>query len=128
MANPNKTANDFEPEVLESFDQYVHGGISRRECLKQMSRFAVGAVTATMLLNSLSPDYARAQEIASDNSMINGEFVHYPSPQKWQGYLVKPKQSKGKLPAVLVIHENRGRNPYIEDVTRRLALAGFLAF
>ncbi len=128
MAKPDKTAKDFDPEVLARFDEYVHGVINRREFLKKISHYAIGAVTATSILNSLNPKYAEAQEIDPKNSKIDGQFVNYPSPQNWQGYLVKPKHKKEKLPAVLVIHENRGRNPYIEDVTRHLALSGFLAF
>jgi carboxymethylenebutenolidase len=127
MAKPTLTASDFHPEVLDAFDKYVHGMISRREFLSRSSRFAVGGATAATLLASLSPDYVQAQDIAADDARITTETVVYPSPQNWNGYVAKPVNAAGPLPAVLVIHENRGRNPYIEDVTRRLAVAGFLA-
>lgn len=127
MARPDLTARDFHPEVLDAFDKYVHGDISRREFLNRAGKFAVGAATAATLLHSLSPNYAQAQDIASDDPRIAVETLVYPSPGQWQGYLVKPANAARPLPAVLVIHENRGRNPYIEDVTRRLGVAGFLA-
>lgn len=127
MAKPALTAKDFHPEVLDAFDKYVHGVISRREFLNRSSRFAIGGVTAASLLASLSPDYVQAQDIAADDPRITTETLVYPSPQNWQGYVAKPADASGALPAVLVIHENRGRNPYIEDVTRRLAVAGFVA-
>jgi carboxymethylenebutenolidase len=126
MAKPTLTANDFPPEVLADFDKYVHGMISRREFVNRSSRFAV-AGSATMFLAALSPDYAQAQDIAENDPRISTEKLIYPSPQNWQGYVAKPANASGKLPTVLVIHENRGRNPYVDDVTRRLAVAGFLA-
>jgi carboxymethylenebutenolidase len=126
MGKPTQTAKDFHPEVLDAFDKYVHGMISRRDFLNRSSKFAVGAVTAATLLQSLSPNYAQAQDIATDDARIESDYFVYPSPQDWQGYLVKPANTSGPLPAVLVIHENRGRNPYVEDVARRLGVAGFL--
>jgi carboxymethylenebutenolidase len=126
MAQPTLTAKDFPPEVLADFDHYVHGRISRREFVQRSSRFAV-AGSATMFLAALSPNYAQAQDIAENDPRITTEKLIYPSPQNWQGYVAKPANASGPLPTVLVIHENRGRNPYVDDVTRRLAVAGFLA-
>lgn len=127
MAKPDKTSADFHPKVLEAFDNYVHGRISRRDFLDRTSKFAIGAVTAATLLDSLNPDYVQAQDVAIDDPRIEAEYLVYPSPQNWQGYLVKPANAGGQLPCVVVIHENRGRNPYVEDVVRRLAVAGFMA-
>jgi carboxymethylenebutenolidase len=125
-----KKASDFHPEILKLFDRYVHGGISRREFLDRAKAFAVGGVSAAALLESLSPKYAEAQQIAKDDARLKTEYVEYDSPKgygKVKGYLVRPKDSSGKLPGVVVIHENRGLNPHIEDVTRRVGLAGYLA-
>jgi carboxymethylenebutenolidase len=125
-----KTARDFDPGVLALFDQYVHGAIDRRGFLDGAARFAVGGVTAAMLLDALSPRFAEAQQVAKDDKRLKAEYVEYPSPKgsgKMRGYLVRPA-GKRKLPAVLVIHENRGLNPHIEDVARRLALEGFITF
>ncbi|MEX0965302.1 MAG: dienelactone hydrolase family protein [Pseudohongiellaceae bacterium] len=128
MAKPGKTIQDFEPEVLSSFHQYVHGAIDRRGFLAQVSKFAVGGLSAAAILEALQPNYAQAQEISPDDPRIEDEYLNFPSPQNWQGYMARPaNRAQQKLPAVLVIHENRGRNPYIEDVTRRLALVGFMA-
>jgi len=128
MAKPSKTIQDFDPEVLDQFHKYVHGAIDRRGFLKAVSRYALGGLTAAAILDSLQPNYAEAQEIADDDPRISTEYVQFPSPQNWQGYLTRPANRENlALPAVLVIHENRGRNPYIEDVTRRLALVGFMA-
>lgn len=128
MANPNKTIKDFHPEVLDSFHDYVHGTIDRRGFLRRISKFAVGGLTAAAILDTLQPKYAEAQEISSTDSRIEGEYLNFSSPQNWQGYLVRPaNRADQKIPTVLVIHENRGRNPYVEDVTRRLALVGFMA-
>ena len=126
MAKPILTAKDFHPEVLADFDKYVHGLISRREFINRSSKFVAGAAGATSILASLSPNYVQAQDIAADDVRISSEYLVYLSPQNWQGYLVKPANASGPLPAVLVIHENRGRNPYIEDVVRRLGVAGFM--
>ena len=128
MTKPTKTIDDFHPEVLKSFHEYVHGAIDRRSFLKQASKFAVGGLTAAAILETLQPNYAEAQEISPGDPRINEEYLNFPSPQNWQGYMVRPANpEQEKLPAVLVIHENRGRNPYVEDVTRRLALVGFMA-
>lgn len=126
-----KTAKDFDPEVLKLFDQYVHGFITRRGFLASASRFAVGAVTAEGLLEALQPRFAQAQQVAGNDPRIAARFVEMPSPKgygKLRGYLVQPAAPKGKLPTVLVVHENRGLNPHIEDIARRLALDNFIAF
>ena len=126
-----KTANDFDQELLNLFDQYVHGSIDRRGFLDRATKFAVGGVTASMLLEALSPNFAAAQQIAKDDKRIKTEYLEYPSPAgsgKQRGYLVRPASAAGKLPAILVVHENRGLNPHIEDVARRLALDNFMAF
>lgn len=125
-----KTAADFDPEVLKLFDQYVHGGISRRDFLSSAARYAVGGVTAAGLLTALSPSFA-APLVTPDDKRVNARFVELPSPQgngTVRGYLVSPAGAKGKLPVVLVVHENRGLNPHIEDIARRVALDGFIAF
>nr|WP_309687463.1 dienelactone hydrolase family protein [Armatimonas sp.] len=126
-----KKASDFPQELLELFDRYVHGGIDRRTFLEGAQKFATGAVTATMLWESLRPNYAWAQQVPKDDKRIKTEVVTVPSPKgntNIKGYLAKPAKIKGKLPVVLVIHENRGLNPYIEDVARRLATENFIAF
>jgi carboxymethylenebutenolidase len=126
-----KNASDFPPEVLKIFDSYVHGRISRREFLDGAGKFAVGGFTAAAMLESLRPNYAWAQQVPKDDGRINTEYVTYPSPQgtgSVKGYLARPANASGKLPGVVVIHENRGLNPYIEDVARRLATDGFMAF
>ena len=126
-----KTAADFEPEVLKLFDKYVHGIIPRREFLKSATKYAVAGLTAEGLLNALSPKFAEAQEVQGNDPRIKASYVEYPSPSGYgtlRGYLVQPAGAGGKLPTVLVVHENRGLNPHIEDVTRRLALDGFIAF
>ena len=126
-----KNASDFDPALLQLFDEYVHGGLSRREFVDRASRYAVGGVTAAALVESLSPTYAWAQQVPPDDARIQAEYVTYPSPQghgSMRGLLARPATGDGKWPGVLVVHENRGLNPYIEDVTRRLAVAGFLAF
>lgn len=126
-----KTANDFDPEVLRLFDKYVHGIIPRREFLKSAARFAVAGLTAEGLLEALNPRFAEAQQVKVDDPRIKTGYVEQPSPEgygKLRGYLAQPARSNGKLPTVLVVHENRGLNPHIEDITRRLALDGFIAF
>jgi carboxymethylenebutenolidase len=126
-----KTAADFDPQVLLLFDAYVHGALDRRGFLDKAAKYAVGGVTASMLLEQLSPKFAEAQQVATSDPRIKAEHVEYASPQgsgKMQGYLVRPAKAAGKLPAVLVVHENRGLNPHIEDIARRLALDNFLAF
>src|SRR6202795_1885855 len=126
-----KKASDFPPEVLKLFDGYVHGMLSRREFLDRAARFAVGGFTAAAMLESLRPNYAFAQQVAKDDARIKTEYLTYPSPQgseTMRGYYARPAKPEGKLPGVVVIHENRGLSPYIEDVARRLAVANFLAF
>ena len=124
------TQHDFDPEVLKLFDQYVHGQLDRRGFLSQAGRYAVGGATAASLLTALSPSFA-ATVVAPTDPRIKAGFAEYPSPNGYgtlRGYLVQPANAGGKLPAVLVVHENRGLNPHIEDIARRLALDGFLAF
>jgi carboxymethylenebutenolidase len=126
-----KTAHDFDQELLALFDAYVHGDLDRRGFLERAAKFAVGGVTAAMLLDQLSPRFAEAQQVPPEDARLRGERVDYPSPAgsgTMRGYLVRPAAAAGQLPGVLVIHENRGLNPHIEDVARRLALAGYLAF
>ena len=125
------TARDFHPEVMRLFDHYVHGRLDRRGFLEGASRHATGGMTALMLLEALAPNFAQAQQIKPDDARLDARFVEIDSPTgngKARGYLVRPKGATGKLPAVLVVHENRGLNPHIEDVTRRLALENFVAF
>jgi len=124
-------AGDFPPEILRLFDGYVHGRLSRREFLDRAGKYAVGGFSAAAMLESLRPNYAFAQQVAKDDPRIKSEILSYPTPQgsgTMRGYLVRPANLSGKLPGVVVIHENRGLNPYIEDVARRLAVANFLAF
>ncbi len=126
-----KTAADFDQELLILFDAYVHGGIDRRGFLDRAQKFAVGGVTASMLLASLSPNFAAAQVVPKDDKRIRAEVLTYASPAgsgTMKGYLAMPTNATGKLPGVLVVHENRGLNPHIEDITRRLALDNFIAF
>ncbi len=128
---PRKTAEDFDPEVLRLFDRYVHGDIDRRGFLLGAARFAVGATTAAGLLTALSPQFAFAQQVKPDDRRLKAEFVEFASPEGYgtaRGYLVRPAKARKPLPTVLVIHENRGLNPHIEDIARRLALANFIAF
>lgn len=123
------TARDFHPDLLELYDFYAHGRITKREFLDRAGKFAVGGLTAAAILNMMSPDYALAQQVAFTDPDILAEYVTYPSPQGHgavRGYLVRPAGT-GPWPGVVVVHENRGLNPYIEDVARRLAKAGFLA-
>jgi len=125
------TADDYKPEVLQLFDKFVHGDISRREFIDRASAFTIGGVSAAALLESLTPDFAAGQQIAEDDARLDTSFVDYSSPQgagTMRGYLVRPIQGPARLPGVIVIHENRGLNPHIEDVARRIALDGFVAF
>lgn len=122
-------ASDFHPEVLKLFDAYVHGGVSRREFLDRAAPFTAGA-SAAAVLASLSPNYAWAQQVPEGDARIRVERVEYDSPEGHgaiRAYLVRPAETPGKLPGVVVVHENRGLNPYIEDVARRLGAAGYLA-
>jgi carboxymethylenebutenolidase len=134
------TAADFDPEVLRLFDRYVHGAIDRRGFLDGAAKLATGGVTAAGLLAALSPDFAAAEQVAKTDPRIHAETIDFPSPQGYgtgRGYLVRPASApppggaatptKG-LPAILVVHENRGLNPHIEDIARRLALDNFIAF
>ncbi|CAM4118279.1 YghX family hydrolase [Bordetella muralis] len=124
------TARDFSPELLELYDGYVHGRISRRDFLDRAAKYAVGGLTAATILASLSPDYAMAQQVQFTDPDIVAEYIEYPSPNghgQVRGYLVRPKAANGKVPGIVVVHENRGLNPYIEDVARRVAKAGFVA-
>lgn len=126
-----KTAKDFDPEVLQLFDKYVHGQLSRRGFLQSTAKVVAGAVAAEAVLEALSPQFAAAQQVPSNDPRIKATYVEYPSPNgygKLRGYLVQPANAKGKLPTVLVVHENRGLNPHIEDIARRLALDNFIAF
>jgi len=125
------TASDFDQELLILFDAYVHGAIDRRGFLDRARKYAVGGVTAAMLLDMLSPKFAEAQQVPKDDKRIKTEYLEYPSPNgsgKQRGYMVRPAAAAGKLPAILVVHENRGLNPHIEDIARRLALDNFMAF
>ncbi len=124
-------ASDFDQELLNLFDQYVHGQIDRRGFMDRAAKFAVGGMTAGMLLDALSPKFAEAQQVPKDDKRLRAESVDYPSPQgsgTMKGYLVRPAAGAGKLPGVLVVHENRGLNPHIEDIARRVALEKFVAF
>lgn len=124
------TAKDFSPELLELYDFYAHGRISKREFLEGAGKFAVGGLTAMAILGMMGPNYAMAEQVSFNDPDIIGDYVMYPSPNghgEVRGYLVRPAKAEGKLPAVVVVHENRGLNPYIEDVARRLAKAGFIA-
>jgi len=126
-----KKASDYPQELLDIFHEYQHGNISRRDFLNRAQKFAVGGVTAVALYESLKPNYAWAQQVPKDDARIKTEYATVPSPQgngSIKGYLAKPATASGKLPGILVIHENRGLNPYIEDVARRFALANFIAY
>jgi carboxymethylenebutenolidase len=126
-----KTAHDFDQELLLLFDAYVHGAIDRRGFLDKAGKYAVGGVTAAMLLDQLSPKFLEAQVVKPDDPRIMVQYVEFESPKgsgKMRGYLARPAKADGKLPAVLVIHENRGLNPHIEDVARRLATDNFVTF
>lgn len=128
-----KKASDFDPQLLGLFDRYIHGGINRREFLEGAAKFAIGGLTANALWNMLKPNYAWAQQVPKDDKRIKTEYAFYSSPKgnatdgKMRGLLARPA-SGDKFPAVVVFHENRALNPYIEDVVRRLAVAGFIAF
>ena len=127
-----KRASDYPQDLLNLFDKYVHGAIDRRGFLVGAAKFAAGGMTAAMLLDELSPKFAQAQQVPPDDKRLATEMLEYDSPKgsgKMKGYLARPESAKGKkLPGVLVIHENRGLNPHIEDIARRLALEGFMAF
>lgn len=125
------TAKQFSQELLDLYDYYVHGQIDRRAFLERAGKFAVGGITAAALLETLSPKYAFAAQVPADDARVQAAYVKYDSPAgsgEMRGLLAKPAGAAGKLPGVVVVHENRGLNPYIEDVARRVALAGFVAF
>jgi carboxymethylenebutenolidase len=125
------TAADFHPEVLKLFDHYVHARINRSEFVAGVAQYAKAGETGESLLESLSPKFAENRRVQPDDPRIQTRFVQVDSPNGhgWvRGYLVKPANIQGQLPGVLVIHENRGLNPHIEDIARRLALDGFMAF
>jgi carboxymethylenebutenolidase len=126
-----KSASDFPQAVLDLFDHYVHGEISRRQFLDSAAKWTASGLGALAILDSLKPNYALADEVPKDDGRLRPEWVTVPSPQgngSIRGYLARPASAQGKLPGVLVLHENRGLNPYIEDVARRLAISNFLAF
>ena len=123
-------ASDFPKEVMRLFDGYVHGGLSRRQFLDRAAKYSVGGFTAAAMLEALQPNFAWAQQVARNDKRIRTETLTYPSPQgsgTMKGYFARPA-TPGRRPGVVVIHENRGLNPYIEDVTRRLAVEGYVAF
>lgn len=127
---PRLTAKDFAPELLELYDGYVHGKLSRRDFLERAATYAVGSLTAVGILAALSPDYALAAQVSFTDPDILAEYITYPSPNghgQVRAYQVRPAKMEGPLPGVVVVHENRGLNPYIEDVARRVAKAGYLA-
>jgi len=125
-----KKASDYPQELLDLFHLYQHGDINRRDFLNRAGKFAVGGVTAAALFESLKPNYAWAQQVPKDDKRLKTEYVTVQSSQgngTIRGYFARPASASGKLPAVLVVHENRGLNPYIEDVARRFAVANFIA-
>lgn len=128
---PRKKASDFDQRILEYFDGYVHGRMSKREFIEKAGKYTAAGVTGAMILEQLAPNYALAQQVAPDDPAIETMVVAYDSPEghgEISGLMAKPAGATGPLPAVLVIHENRGLNPYIEDVARRTAMAGYLAY
>jgi carboxymethylenebutenolidase len=130
MVMERKKASDFPQPVLDLFDGYVHGTLSRRDFIDRARKYAVGGVSAVAMLEMLRPNFAWAQQVAKDDPRIKAEYLPYPSPQgsgAMRGYLARPAAG-GKVGCVVVYHENRGLNPYAEDVVRRLATEGFVAF
>ena len=126
-----KRASDYPPEVLELFDGYVHNTVSRRDFLAQAAKYAIGGMTALAMLESLQPNFAWAEQVSKTDARIKTEYVKYPSAKgsgEMRGYLARPAKAKGKVAGILVVHENRGLNPYVEDVARRVAVAGYIAF
>ena len=124
------TAKDFDPKLLELYDFYAHGMITKRQFLDGAAKYAVGGLTAAGILGLMAPNYALAEQVSFNDETILPEYITYPSPGghgEVRGYLVRPAGVEGPIPAVVVVHENRGLNPYIEDVARRLAKAGFMA-
>ncbi|MDP3860006.1 MAG: YghX family hydrolase [Phaeovulum sp.] len=126
-----KRAKDFDPRILEIYDGYVHGRMTKREFIEHAGKFTAAGVTGVAILSQLQPDYALAQQVAADDPAIETTMAAYESPEgngRIEGLMARPAGARGRLPAVLVIHENRGLNPYIADVVRRLAKVGYLAF
>ncbi|MGB5835644.1 MAG: YghX family hydrolase [Albidovulum sp.] len=126
-----KEASDFDPRILEIFDGYVHGQMTKRQFILRAGKYSAAGVTGAMILEALQPNYALAQQVAPDDPAIEAMVAEYDSPDGnglTKGLMARPAGATGRLPAVLVVHENRGLNPYIEDVVRRLAKAGYLAF
>jgi carboxymethylenebutenolidase len=129
-----KTAQEFDQELLYLYDYYAHGQIDRRTFLDRAAKYAVGGLTAVALLEMLSPNYAFAAQVPNEDARVKSEYLKYPSTAgnatngEMRGLFAKPANATGKLPGIIVVHENRGLNPYIEDVVRRLALAGYVAF
>ena len=126
-----RTAKEFDQELLDLYDYYVHGQIDRRAFIDRAAKFAVGGLTAAALLEMLSPQYALAAQVPKEDERIFSEYLKYSSPDgngEMRGLFARPAKATGKSPGIIVAHENRGLNPYIEDVTRRVALAGFVAF
>ncbi len=126
-----KTANDFHPEILKLFDLHVHGFLSRRRFIDSAAKFVAGAAAAAGVLEALSPRFAEAEQISKDDTRIKTRYLEYPSPDGYgsvRGYLAEPAHADKKLPVILVVHENRGLNPHIEDIARRLAVDQFIAF
>ena len=126
-----KLAGDFPQEVLNLFDKYVHGDIARRDFIDGIKAFPLGGLTAAAVLEALRPNYAWAEQVKKDDPRIKTEYTSVPSPDgngTIKGYLVRPAKASGKRPGVLVVHENRGLNPYIEDVARRLGTENYVAF
>ena len=126
-----RKASDFPPEVIKLFDGYIHGTITRRDFLDRAARHAVGGFTAAAMLESLTPNYAWAEQVPGNDRRLETKYLTYPSPHgsgTMRGYFARPANATAKLPGVVVIHENRGLNLYIEDVARRLAIESFVAF
>ncbi len=126
-----KKASDYPQELIDLFQEYQHGNISRRDFFDRAAKFAVGGLTVAAIFESLRPNYAWAQQVAKDDARLRTSYETVQSPQGHgtiKGYFAAPASARGRLPAMLVIHENRGLNPYIEDVARRLAIANFIAY
>lgn len=126
-----QTRPTFPPELIELYNLYIHGEIDRRSFMDGAAKFAVGGLTVTAIWQALKPNYALGQQVPKNDARLKTSYETVPSPQgnsNIKGYLVRPANATGKLPGILVVHENRGLNPHIEDVARRLALANFMAF
>src|SRR5438132_8412245 len=126
-----KTALQLPQEVIHLYNVYIHGGMTRREFFDATKKFAVGGLTAAVIVEAMMPNYSMGQQVPKDDKRLKTEYATVQSPQgngTIKGYLVRPANATGKLPAVLVVHENRGLNPHIEDIARRLGIANFMAF